>query len=197
MGIPTLTTSRLILRPFAEEDIDPLHRILGDRDVLRYFPNTDPPTRDRVQKLISGQLKHWEERGYGWWAIELPSQDDLIGWSGLQFLPETEEVEVAYLLGRAFWGKGLATEAARAGLQYGFEDIGLESIVAIVHPENVASQRVIEKLGMSFVDQSHYFGMDCYRYSIERSSFNSAVGLSGPLARGGLSDPLKLPGGVL
>jgi RimJ/RimL family protein N-acetyltransferase len=197
MRIPTITTSRLILRALAEEDIGPLHCILGDRDVLRYFPNTNPPTRDRVQKLISGQLKHWEERGYGWWAIELRSQNELIGWSGLQFLPETEEVEVAYLLGKAFWGKGLATEAARAGLQYGFEDIELESIVAIVHPENIASQRVIEKLGMLFVDQSHYFGMDCYRYSIERSSFDSEAGLSGPVASGGLLDQLKLRGGVL
>jgi ribosomal-protein-alanine N-acetyltransferase len=97
----------------------------------------------------------------------------LIGWSGLTFLPETEEVEVAYLLGQAFWGKGLATEAARACVQYGFENVGLESIVGIVHPENIASQRVMEKLGMSFVDQSTYFGMECYRYSIDRSSFDS------------------------
>jgi ribosomal-protein-alanine N-acetyltransferase len=168
MKILTITTSRLVLRPLAEEDVDPLHRILGDRDVLRYFPNTNPPARDRVQKLISGQLKHWEERGYGWWAIERRSPNGLIGWSGLQFLPETEEVEVAYLLGKAFWGRGLATEAAQACLQYGFEQVELESIVAIVHPENGASRRVIEKLGMSFVDRARYFGMDCYRYSIDR-----------------------------
>lgn len=174
MRIPTITTSRLILRAFTEEDIEPLHHILGDRDVLRYFPNTNPPSRDQVQKLISGQLKHWEEHGYGWWAIEPRSKNELIGWSGLQFLPETEEVEVAYLLGKAFWEKGLATEAAQACLQYGFEAVEPESIVAIVHPENIASQRVIEKLGMSFVDQSHYFGMDCYRYSMERSSFDSS-----------------------
>ena len=76
-------------------------------------------------------------------------------------------------MGKAYWGKGLATEAAQACLQYGFENVEVESIVAIVHPENLASQRVIEKLGMLFVDQAHYFGMDCYRYSIERSSFDS------------------------
>jgi ribosomal-protein-alanine N-acetyltransferase len=168
MSIPTITTARLVLRPLTEEDVDPLHRILGDGDVLRYFPNTNPPARDRVQKLISDQLAHWEERGYGWWAVELRSRNGLIGWSGLQFLPETEEVEVAYLLGKAFWGRGLATEAAQACLQYGFEQVGLESIVAIVHPENAASRRVIEKLGMSLVDRAHYFGMDCYRYSIDR-----------------------------
>jgi len=176
LRIPTIATSRLILRPFTEEDVDPLHRILSARDILRYFPNPNPPTRDKVEKLISAQLKHWEEHGYGWWAVEPRWKKQLIGWSGLQFLPETEEVEVGYLLDQAFWGKGLATEAAQACLQYGFENFDVESIVAIVHPDNTASQRVIEKLGMSFVDQAHYFGMDCYHYSIECSSFDQDRG---------------------
>jgi len=241
--IPTITTSRLILRAFTEEDVDPFHHILGDRDVLRYFPNTNPPSRDQVQKMVSGQLKHWAEHGYGWWAVEprteknsalfgrkvlhrvsppsgapqsclpvrntqkgahslagqancstvtlegdLPSSNypqhygisqksrnvEFIGWCGLQYLPETEEVEVAYLLGKAYWGKGIATEAAQASLRYGFEDLGLESIVGIVHLENKASQRVLEKLGLTFVEQANYFGMECYRYLIERSSYENA-----------------------
>lgn len=85
---------------------------------------------------------------------------------GYCFYPRPEEVEVGYLLDQAFWGKGLATEAAQACLKYGFTNFDVESIVAIVHPENIASQRVAEKIGMSFVDRSHYFGMDVYRYSI-------------------------------
>jgi ribosomal-protein-alanine N-acetyltransferase len=170
MDIPAVTTPRLTLRAFTDKDVEPLYHIFGGKDVLRYFPNTKPPSRDQVQRMICGQLKHWEEFGYGWWAIELRSKNEFIGWSGLQFLPETKETEVAYLLGQAFWGKGLGTEAAQAGLQYGFENVGLENIVAIVHPENRASRRVIEKLGMSFVDRSRYFGMDCYRYSIGLSS---------------------------
>lgn len=175
MNIPTMTTSRLVLRAFTEKDVEPLHQILGERGTLRYFPNPDPPTREKVERLISGQLKHWEEYGYGWWAVEPRSKNGLIGWSGLQFLPETEEVEVGYLLSKAFWGKGLATEAAQVCVQYGFENFPFESIVAIVHPENIASQRVIEKLGMSFIDRSHYFGMDCYRYAIERPAFHVGV----------------------
>ena len=78
-------------------------------------------------------------------------------------------------VGKAFWGHGLATEAAQVSLQYGFETLKLESIVAIVHPENGASRRVIEKLGMEFVDQNHYFGMDVYRYSLDRSSYDLRV----------------------
>ncbi len=163
-----MTTLRLILRAFTDEDIDPLHHILGEKDVLRHLPNTNPPSRDKAQQIVSGQLKHWEDHGYGWWAVELRAESKFIGWCGLRYLPETEEVEVAYLLGKPHWGKGLATEGAQASLRYGFEELGLESIVGIVHPENVASQRVLKKLGLRFVEEAEYFGMDCYRYVIER-----------------------------
>jgi len=171
MSIPTITTSRLVLRALSAKDLDPLYQVFGGKDVMRYFPSTDVPTRDQVQKMISHQLKHWDEHGFGWWALEPREKNELIGWSGLQFLPETDEIEVAYLLAPAYWGQGLATEAAKASLRYGFEELGLENVVAIVHPENAASRRVIEKLGMSFVDQTPYFGMDCCRYAIGPASF--------------------------
>jgi RimJ/RimL family protein N-acetyltransferase len=170
METPTIITSRLCLRSFTSHDAGPLHWILGDRDVLRYFPNSAPPSLDRVERMIAHQLGHWQEHGYGWWAVELSATGKFIGWCGLQFLPETKETEVGYLLGKPFWGRGLATEGAQASMLYGFEDLGLETIVAIVHPENLASQRVIEKLGMSFTGQAHYFGMPCYHYTIERTS---------------------------
>jgi RimJ/RimL family protein N-acetyltransferase len=168
MSIPTITTDRLILRAFTEEDAEPLHRILGEKDILHYFPNSNPPALDRVQGMIARQLEHWKEHGLGWWAVEPRLSQELMGWAGLQFLPETGEIEVAYLLGKAFWGQGLATEAARASVQFGFETLGLERIVAIVHVENAASRRVIEKLGMSFVDQSIWWGIECRRYSLCR-----------------------------
>lgn len=173
MTIPTITTTRLILRPFTEVDVDPLHHILSEKGVLRYFPKSDPPARDRVERLIAHQLEHWKEHGYGWWAVEQRGKSNLIGWNGLQFLPETKEVEVGYLLGRAFWGQGLATEGARVSVRHGFEHLGLETIIGLTHPENVASQRVLEKLGMSFIDRANYFGMACCRYSLDRSAFDA------------------------
>jgi RimJ/RimL family protein N-acetyltransferase len=171
MSIPTITTPRLLLRAFTEEDLVPLHRILGERDVLRYFPKTDPLSRDRVQKMIVRLLTHWEERGYGLWAVVSRSTGELMGRSGLQYLTETEEVEVDFILDQAFWGRGLATEAGQASLQYGFESVGVGSVVGIVHPENIASQRVLEKLGMRFTERKQYFGMNCYRYAIARSAY--------------------------
>jgi ribosomal-protein-alanine N-acetyltransferase len=161
----------LTLRPFCEDDVDPLHQVMGDREVLRYFPSSDPPSRERIGRLIQFQLEHWEKHGYGWWAVALRSdppkrlaEPPLIGWAGLQYLPETDETEVGYLLGKAYWGRGLATEAARESVRFGFEDLGIETIVGVVHPENIASQRVLEKAGLSFVEEANYFGMDVRRY---------------------------------
>jgi C_GCAxxG_C_C family probable redox protein len=174
MNVPTLTTARMILRAFTAQDVDPLHQILGGKDVLRYFPNPKPPSREQVQKLIAFQLEHWKNHRFGWWAVVLRETDELIGWCGLQFLPETGETEVAYLLGREHWGRGLATEAARVSLRYGFEDLGIERIIALTHLENAASQRVIEKLGLPFVDQAQYFGMACRRYALARADYGRA-----------------------
>ena len=102
--------------------------------------------------------------------ISSSGEEKLIGWNGLQFLPETGEVEVAYLISKPFWGKGLTTEGASAALRYGFEQIGLKLIIALAHPENKASRRVMEKLGMSFTGLARYFGMDLCRYVIGNSS---------------------------
>ena len=169
MDIPAITTRHLTLRAFIEQDAAPLHRIFGAQGVLRYFPSSQPPTLDQVRKIVAGQLTHWEKYGYGWWATVLRSENTFIGWSGLQFLPDTDEIEIAYLLDPDYWGRGLATEAAQAGLRYGLQDLGLQTIVAIVHPENAASRRVIDKLDMSFVEQKPYFGMDCCRYVTARA----------------------------
>lgn len=173
MDIPTVKTDRLVLRPFTDHDAEELHRILAQEGVLRYFPTPDPPPLDRVQKLVAKQLEHWEEHGFGWWAVELKSDDGIIGWNGLQYLTETEEVEIAYLLAKTHWGKGLATEGAREGLKYGFEILGLERIIGLVHPENIASQRVLEKLGLTFNNEAEYFGMSVYRYVIDAPLYSS------------------------
>lgn len=170
-GIPIVTTRRLVLRGFTDQDAQPLCRILGQDGVLRYFPSSNPPALERVQNMIAHQLAHWKGYGYGRWAVVPRTGQTCIGWAGLEFLPEMNEAEVAYLLGKDYWGQGLATEAALASVQYGFETLGLARIVGIVHVENVASRRVMDKLGMSLLDQTHLWGMECYRYSMTGVSF--------------------------
>jgi len=106
MNIPTIKTARLNLRAFSDMDTDYMHHILMGENVLRYFPNSSPPSREQVAKMIRGLLKHWAERGYGLWAVESCPDGDLMGRCGLQYLPETDEVEVDFILGTKFWGRG-------------------------------------------------------------------------------------------
>lgn len=168
MEIPVVTTERLLLRPFVYADIERLHLILSNENVIRFLPNPIPPTYGRVTLIVERILKDWEQHGYGLWAVEETKAPGLIGWCGLQYLSDTDETEVAYLLDEPAWGKGFATEGAKASLQYGFGQLALKRIIAIVHLDNDASRHVIEKLGMRFVDQTRYFGIDCYRYAADR-----------------------------
>jgi len=168
---PTLETPRLILRPFDPSDAKPLHRILNQENILQYFPGSSSPSLGRVEALIQRQSTHWESHGFGWWAVQSKDHSELIGWNGLQYLPETDEVEIGYLLSKPFWGRGLATEGARAGLCFGFEMLGLQTIVGIVHPENAASAHVLEKLGMACTGPAIYFEMDVLRYEVGREEW--------------------------
>ena len=171
MNIPTIPTSRLVLRPFEEEDAVPLHDILRTKDFLRYFPSPTPPPLDRVEKHIAYQLEHWKEHGHGRWAVEIKDVKGMIGWNGLQYLPDTDEVEIGYILAKPYWNQGFTTEAAIEALRFAFKLQKLDEIVAIIHPENLASQRVAEKLGMRFTRQAEYFGMQAFRYVIDRDAF--------------------------
>jgi ribosomal-protein-alanine N-acetyltransferase len=160
-------TQRLILRPWLVDDADALLSILQEKDILRYFPPTEPRTIHQVRKYISFHHKHWQQHGYGHWAVIERESGRLIGWNGLEYLPETDETEVAYLLSREFWGRGYASEAGLAAVRFGLDQAGLRQIIGLVHPENIASRRVLEKCGLRFVDCKTYFGMLLCRYRIE------------------------------
>ncbi len=119
---------------------------------------------------MASQQVHWETYGYGNWGVVPAGERVIAGWAGLQFLPELNETEVGFLLDRRCWGKGYATEAARASLQFGFERFHLDHIIALVHPENAASLRVIEKCGMRYVDTVFLWGVHLTRHRAETIS---------------------------
>jgi len=168
-SIPVIETPRLVLRAFAADDAEPLHRIYGEPDMLRYFPSPDPPPLESVRTSIGKMNDHWRQRGYGLWAMTLKPTGTLVGRCGMQWIADTEETEIDFILARDAWGRGLATEAAREGIRYGLERLRLDRIVGIVHPENLASRRVLEKIGLTSTGPARYFGMDCIRYAIERA----------------------------
>jgi len=167
-SIPTLATERLILRPITQDDVDAFLAIMGKAEIMRYFPNPAPMVLERVLRYVNGQIGHWQKYGLGHWAVVLRGSDTLIGWCGLQYLAETDETEVAYCFDQPYWGKGFATEAAQASLDYGFKTAGLKSIVGLTHTQNTASQNVLKKIGLQYVGDYDYFGMLCCKFVLSR-----------------------------
>jgi RimJ/RimL family protein N-acetyltransferase len=145
-----LTTARLLLRQWREEDAEPFTAMCADPEVMRYFPKL--LTREESDALIENQRLLLELRGWGLWAVEVVGVAPFAGYLGLaepQFDAHfTPCIEVGWRLAREHWGHGYATEAARAAVAFGFDELELDEIVALTTPANVRSRRVMERLGM-------------------------------------------------
>ena len=147
-----LETIRLGFRPLALADAADLYRIHSDHETMEFMgkaPDSVEEERNHIQSHIA---HHYENFGVGLWATALKENNRLIGRCGLmrKQIEGVEEIEIAYLLDREYWGKGLATEAAEAIVKYGCAEYGFKRIVAVIHPQNVASIRVAEKIGMKY-----------------------------------------------
>lgn len=167
-------TAHLTLRPLQADDAARLHRIYQTEGVLRYFPNPLPPSLEKVERYILLQQAHWAAHGYGNWGILLEGGREIIGWAGLQYVQELDETEVGFLLDRPYWGKGYATEAAMASLYQGFERLNLDHIIALVHGDNSASRRVIEKCSMGYTETVALWGMELLHYHIDKTAYLKA-----------------------
>lgn len=174
MIIPSILTPRLLLRPWQPEDAETWFNLLQEEDILRYFPVSTPPQREKADRYIAHHQEHWEQHGYGHWAVVTQPDNQLVGWNGLEYLPELEQTEVAYLLSHSVWGLGYATEAARAAIIYGFEVVGLSSIIGLVHPDNIASIRVLTKCGLHYRNRIQLWNMHMCLYAIIRTSSESS-----------------------
>jgi len=168
MNIPSLRTPHLLLRAWTPDDAGAWFNILQEDGILRYFPSLAPPPREKADAYIAHHLAHWEQYGYGHWAVVTQDGDRVVGWTGLEHLPELGESEVAYLLSKRVWGHGYASEAARAAICFGFETVRLDSIIGLVHQDNIASIRVLEKCGLRREDRMTLWGMSLWRYRIQR-----------------------------
>lgn len=167
--IPTITTQRLVLRPFTLHDLDTLFQITQEENIFRYFPTKEAWAMEKVENYINHQISHWDKFKYGHWAVTLLETGQLMGFNGLEFLSDTNETEVGYLFSKVFWGKGYATEATKSAVQFGIEHVRLKEIIGLTDPENIASQRVLEKSGLSFTRRQFYFGMEMFRFSTQVS----------------------------
>jgi hypothetical protein len=124
----------------------------AEPDVMRYMAKT--MSREESSQQLSGFISHWEQRGFGLWAVEEKASGAFIGRIGLMVHDDWPEgkhkTEAGWMLDRPYWGRGLATEGALASVGYGFEELGLERIISITLPENAASRRVMGKAGLTY-----------------------------------------------
>ena len=149
-GGPILTTARLRLRQWREEDLAPFAALNADPQVMEFFPKV--LTRAESDAVAGRIRDHFARHGFGLWAVEAPGAADFVGFVGLA-VPSFEAhftpcVEIGWRLAREHWGHGYATEAATAALAFGFVDRALEEIVAFTVPANIPSRRVMGRLGM-------------------------------------------------
>jgi ribosomal-protein-alanine N-acetyltransferase len=161
-----LETERLILRPLDKLDVDAIYRMRGDADVMRFIrePQNRRESTDWV-KLVSSR---WAIERIGFCAMLEKPSGVFVGWCGIWRLKEIGELEIGYAVAKEFWGKGLAAEAAFAFLDYAFDELNQEKIVAVARPENAASRRVMEKLGMSFVGTGTFYEQTLVQYAITK-----------------------------
>ncbi len=164
-----IETARLRLRPLVAEDLDAIHGIWVEPGVRKYLWDGERISREKAETVLASSIESFENYGFGIWAVIHREKGDLIGFCGFRFLDDTPEIELLYGISTPYWGTGLATEAARAAIRYGFEEVGLDRILGIADRENIASRRVLEKAGMRFEQYTSHEGRDETHYAIRRS----------------------------
>lgn len=156
------------MRPFTHADLGPLHELYSDPDATRWVggPSEDA---DHSARRLERLMKHQEKLGYSLWAVLERGSASFVGYCGLIPLAHKgPEIEIAYGFLVPYWGRGYATESARAWIGHGFDELGLDRIIGIVSEENAASRRVLEKIGMTYDGPDVYEGNPVLRYVAER-----------------------------
>jgi ribosomal-protein-alanine N-acetyltransferase len=169
-----IETSRLLLRPFTLDDVTAYAAIRAKPEVMRFFPATDEAPEVGALRVIAHFMGHWQEPGYGPWAAIDKRTGRLIGHLGLRYMPEFGETEILYILDSTVWRQGLASEGAAAARDHAFDALGLDRVMAIALPGNVASTGVMTKIGMRFEKMATYKGIEVAYYALDKAGRRTA-----------------------
>ncbi|MEX1377973.1 MAG: GNAT family N-acetyltransferase [Eubacteriales bacterium] len=164
-----LETERLILRHFIPDDAKHIFKLHNDIEVMRYIPHKEPLNVpiEKCEKFINLCTEQYGRKpGYGLFAAIKKDTGEFIGWNEINSLDCTDDIEIGYRYFEKYWGKGYATEISLALVEYGFSKLNLDKLVGIAMPQNKASIRVLEKIGMKYVGMRRYYGGDFAYYQL-------------------------------
>ena len=172
MALPTLTTERLLLRQRSLAEVPAILRMDADPEVRRYVGDGRLPDPIEQERRVRERVGTDFGIGFGYWSVfPRDRPDDYLGYVVFSPVPESMDIELSYGFRRDVWDRGFATEAAGAGLDHAFRERGLPEIVALVYPANLASQRVIAKLGFEPAGMRHSYGNDLLFYRLGRDAY--------------------------
>jgi [ribosomal protein S5]-alanine N-acetyltransferase len=172
---PTLETERLLLRPISADEADFLHRISNEPSVRLYLWDNHPVSEATIKGFIAQSDHMFSKEKIGLFGIRMRGREDLLGFCGFVRLAGMEEVELWYELTQEVWGRGLATEAAWACVRYAFEEVGMERVIAGADAPNIASLRVMEKLGMKYLGNINPGAPEEPYFALYREDFFAAM----------------------
>jgi ribosomal-protein-alanine N-acetyltransferase len=171
-GPGSIETERLLLRRITEVDVNEWTRLtFADPDVMRYHNPSSLSPEERAARTLAWYKANWSTLGYGGLLITDKSDGAVFGDCYLGPADEAGEIELGYSIGSEYWGRGIATEASKAMVRFGFETAGLSRVAGYAMPVNIGSWRVLEKVGFAYERDDHLFGLDVRCYAIEASGF--------------------------
>jgi RimJ/RimL family protein N-acetyltransferase len=159
-----LETERLLLRKFRESDWDPYCVMCSDADVMRYLGSGGTLSRDDTWRAIASMLGHWQLRGFGMWALESKETGELVGRVGFIYPAGWPGFELGWVLGKPYWGRGYATEAAREALRWGYDVLKRDRVISLIRKANKPSIKVAERLGSKLAGEVELLGAKALVY---------------------------------
>ena len=174
-----IETPRLIIRPLSEEDLDDWFEMDSDPEVRKYIDQSPNQSKEEIAEVLKMIQQQYKENGIGRWAVLDKESGEMLGWCGLKYFREplnghVNIYEHGYRFKQKHWGKGLATESSIAILNWGFENLGVDTFYAITDPENKGSRHVLEKLGFrldGFFNFEFFNNIECTFYVLKKEDW--------------------------
>ncbi|NRB65298.1 MAG: GNAT family N-acetyltransferase [Saprospiraceae bacterium] len=170
MKLPEITTDRMRLRMPIHADLASIFALGNDPEVMRFISYGRTQSISEARVDLKRRIQQ-SVNGFGYWIAEYKDNSDFIGWIALKPLNKTEDIEIGYRFLKTHWNKGLATEGAKALLDYAFTNHSLQRVVSVAMAANKASTRVMEKLGLTFDHAGKYYDTECVFYTISREKW--------------------------